>query len=191
MRKILILAAVFCIAGCKIAGVTDGTHTIGSGYTKGIGYEFIYNGHQYIRFVGYDSWGVVHDPDCPCLGAAKQVRDTLDSWQKLQLAIIWTESKADPAAVGKDNDGGLYQMVPIYVAEVNRVCGTSYTHADVFDPDKAIEIFNAMQDAKNPGHDIETAIYFHNKSANYRRAVMENYELICRMEEVRAKLICK
>lgn len=121
----------------------------------------------------------------------KQHKEELTPWQKLQLAIIWTESKADPTAVGKDNDGGLYQMVPIYVEEVNRVCGTSYTHADVFDPDKAIEIFNAMQGYYNPGRDFDTALRYHNRSEAYRRVVMQNYELICRMEEVRAKLIGK
>lgn len=120
-----------------------------------------------------------------------QHKEELSEWQKFQMAIIWTESKANPAAIGKDNDGGLYQMVPIYVEEVNRVCGTHYTHADVFDPDKAIEIFNAMQGYYNPDKDFDTALRYHNRSEAYKRTVMQNYELICRMEDVRAKLISK
>lgn len=121
----------------------------------------------------------------------KQHKEELTPWQKLQLAIIWTESKANPDAVGKDNDGGLYQMVPVYVEEVNRVCGTSYTHDDVFDPDKAIEIFNAMQGYYNPDKDFDTALRYHNRSESYKRVVMQNYELICRMEEVRSRLVGK
>ena len=120
-----------------------------------------------------------------------QHKEELSEWQKFQMAIIWTESRANPNAVGKDNDGGLYQMIPVYVEEVNRVCGTSYTHADVFDPDKAIEIFNAMQGYYNPGKDFDTALRYHNRSEAYKRTVMQNYELICRMEDVRSKLIEK
>ena len=80
-------------------------------------------------------------------------------------------------------------MTPIYVKEVNRIDGTDYAHEDVYDPDKAIEIFGKMQDAKNPEHDIDTAIYFHNKSASYKRVVLENLELIKRYETFRAKLV--
>ena len=113
----------------------------------------------------------------------------LSPWAKFQLAIIWTESKANPAAIGKDNDGGLYQMIPVYVEEVNRVCGTNYTHEDVFDPDKAIEIFNAMQGYYNPDKDIEEALRHHNRSSAYRAAVLRNLEIVERMEIVRSKLI--
>lgn len=134
-------------------------------------------------------------PPYPKVSAVQLLRaqhpQELTRWQKLQMAIIWTESKANPKAIGRDNDGGLYQMVPVYVEEVNRVCGTHYTHDDVFDPDKAIEIFNAMQGYYNPNKDFDTAFRYHNRSEAYKRVVMQNYELICRMEEVRAKLIEK
>lgn len=120
-----------------------------------------------------------------------QRKEELSEWQMLQLAIVYTESKFRPDVTGKNQDGGLYQITPIFVKEVNRIAGTDYTHEDVYDPDKAIEIFGKMQDAKNPGHDIDTAIYFHNKSANYRRVVLENLELIKRYETFRSKLIEK
>lgn len=118
-----------------------------------------------------------------------QHREELTDWQMLQLAIVYTESKFRPEVTGKNQDGGCYQMTPIYVREVNRIAGTDYAHEDVYDPDKAIEIFGKMQDAKNPGHDIDTAIYFHNKSASYKRVVLENLELIKRYETFRAKLV--
>lgn len=118
-----------------------------------------------------------------------QHKEELSEWQKFQMAIIWTESKANPNAVGKDNDGGLYQMIPVYVEEVNRVCGTSYTHADVFDPDKAIEIFNAMQGYYNPDKDFDTALRYHNRAESYKRVVLDNLAMIGRYETIRAKLI--
>lgn len=152
--------------------------------------KFIYNGHSYIEFKDNSMYGqgYVHDPDCPCRHKATH---ELSEWQMLQLAIVYTESKFRPDVTGKNQDGGLYQITPTFVKEVNRIAGTDYTHEDVYDPDKAIEIFGKMQDAKNPGHDIDTAIYFHNKSANYRRVVLENLELIKRYETFRSKLIEK
>ena len=59
---------------------------------------------------------------------------TLSPWEELQMAIIYTESRFDPTAVGTCQDFGLYQMTPIYVQEVNRVAGTDYAHTDAFDP---------------------------------------------------------
>mgnify|MGYP002625676090 CR=1 FL=1 len=119
----------------------------------------------------------------------REQRGGLTDWQKLQMAIIWTESKGNPNVTGSHQDGGLYQMTPIFVEEVNRIAGTSYTHEDVYDPDKAIEIFNTMHLFKNPDRNLEQAIRIHNKSAGYLNTVMRNYELIERMEIVRQKLI--
>ena len=187
MKRILFILAIAVMAGgCNTVGLAGGTSTIGDEYTQGRGYEFSYKGHQYIRFAGFENWGVVHDPDCPC---HHQVAQTLSEWELLQLAIVYTESKFRPEVTGKNQDGGCYQMTPIYVREVNRIAGTDYAYEDVYDPDKAIEIFGKMQDAKNPGHDIDAAIYFHNKSASYKRVVLENLELIKRYETFRAKLI--
>lgn len=186
MKRILfILALAVMVGGCWNRGdVTSKDYLFAQRYT--------YEGHQYILFIeglGSDAHGgVVHDPDCPC---HHQVAQTLSEWELLQLAIVYTESKFRPEVTGKNQDGGCYQMTPIYVREVNRIAGTDYTHEDVYDPDKAIEIFGKMQDVKNPGHDIDAAIYFHNKSASYKRVVLENLELIKRYETFRAKLIEK
>ncbi len=117
------------------------------------------------------------------------VNESLDEWIKLQLAIIMTESKGDPTAIGKDGDFGLYQIREIFVEEVNRVCGTAYVHEDAFDPDKAIDLFNKMQGHYNPGRDFDTALKYHNRSAAYRRAILQSLEQVERYEAVRQKLI--
>ena len=111
--------------------------------------------------------------------------DDLTEWQMIQLAIIWTESKANPSALGANQDAGLYQLTPVYVREVNRVAGTDYAYEDAFDPDKAVEIFNTMQQFKNPGHDFELAVYYHNKQPQYLNKVRQNYELVRRYEAAR------
>lgn len=116
-------------------------------------------------------------------------KNDLSEWDKLQLAIIMVESRGNPDARGSSNDGGLYQMVPIYVEEVNRVCGTNYTHADTFDPVKAVEMFNLMQGYYNPNHDIHTAIYRHNKSAVYKQKVLKALEMVNRYEEARKIIV--
>ena len=113
------------------------------------------------------------------------VCDTLSEWQMLKMAIAWTESRMNPQAVGKTNDYGVLQITPIYVKEVNRVSGTDYKHDDAFSVELSMEMFDLMQDAKNPSHEIDKAIYYHNKSASYREMVKKNYELIKRYEEVR------
>ena len=114
--------------------------------------------------------------------------DTLSEWQVLQMAIIFTESRFNPAAVGKAKDSGIMQITPIYVKEVNRLAGTSYTMEDCFDIDKSLEMFGIMQALKNPAQDIDSAIYYHNKSPYYKKTVKKNMELIRRMETVRKQI---
>lgn len=115
----------------------------------------------------------------------QQHRNELSEWEMLQMAIILTESRFNPDATGAAKDAGLYQMTPVYVAEVNRVAGTDYVHADAYDPDKAVAMFAALQGHYNPSRNTDTAIYFHNKSAAYRQRVLKNLELIRRYEAAR------
>lgn len=127
--------------------------------------------------------------DYPKMSAVELLRrqhaDELTPWQELQLAIIFTESRFNPDALGAAGDRGLYQMTPIYVAEVNRVAGTDYVPEDAFDPAKAVEIFSLMQDHYNPTHDATLALYYHHKGEAYRRAVLNNLETIRRYEAAR------
>lgn len=115
--------------------------------------------------------------------------DTLSDWQILQMAIALTESHFNPDAVGKNSDRGVFQITPIYMQEVNRLTGREYTNEDCFDVDLSLEMFSLMQGAKNPERDLDQAIYYHNKSPYYRKAVKENMEQIRRAEEMRRKII--
>jgi len=115
--------------------------------------------------------------------------DTLSEWEVLQLAIAYTESRFRPDVVGKAEDYGVYQITPVYVREINRLSGEErFRHDDALDLCKSVEMFNAMQDFKNPDHDRDLAIRYHNKSKAYYRTVLENYEMILRYEELRRAL---
>lgn len=115
-------------------------------------------------------------------------QDELTDWQVLQLAIAYTESRFNPAAVGKDQDSGILQITPIYVAEVNRIAGTDYVLQDAFDPAKSLEMWDLMQAHYNEGRDLERAIALHNRAPQYRAAVLQNMEWIRRYEAFRKQL---
>lgn len=115
--------------------------------------------------------------------------DTLSDWQILEMAIAFTESRFKTDAMGRAEDTGILQIRPVYVDEVNRLSGRDYTIEDALDPCLSLEMFNLMQKHKNPGHSIDTAIYFHNKSPYYKKTVLENVELIRRAEEMRRIII--
>lgn len=119
----------------------------------------------------------------------RQQRGELSEWQKLMLAIAFTESRFNPDAVGKAGDYGCLQITPVYVREVNRVSGANYCHEDAFDIEMSLAMFTAIQDEYNPQRDMELAIRLHNKSAAYRRTVLDNLAMIERMETFRAKVI--
>lgn len=113
--------------------------------------------------------------------------EPLTEWEILKLAIIRTESEFNPLAVGTHEDRGIYQIVPVYVEEVNRILGEDrYLHEEAFNPHKADEMFELYQGEKNPSHDIDRAIILHNPTATaeysikVRKAMdwIRNYETI-------------
>ena len=118
----------------------------------------------------------------------QQPQGELTDWQVLQLAIAYTESRFNPAAVGKAQDSGILQITPIYVAEVNRIAGTDYVLQDAFDPVKSLEMWDLMQAHYNEGRDLERAIALHNRAPQYRAAVLQNMEWIRRYEAFREQL---
>ena len=118
-----------------------------------------------------------------------QHKNDLTEFDKLIMAISFTESRFKPDAVGKTGDFGCLQITPIYVREANRVSGANFRHEDAFSVDSSLAMFAAIQDYYNPSHDIEQAIYRHNKSPQYRKTVLENLEMIERYEALRGKLI--
>lgn len=114
--------------------------------------------------------------------------DTLSDWETMKLAIIKTESEFNPFAVGTKGDLGLFQITPIYVKEVNRILGEeAYIHEDAFCPEKAMEMFNIMQNHHNPKHDISKAITLHNPTAlpQYAIKVRKNMEWVRQYEQLR------
>jgi hypothetical protein len=115
----------------------------------------------------------------------------LSEWQLLTLAIAYTESRCNPDSVGKDGDRGILQITPVYIREVNRLAGTHYRPEDAFDPATAVEIFERMQDCKNPDRSPDIALALHNRGAGYRARVLENLELIRRYEAARKTITDK
>ena len=113
----------------------------------------------------------------------------LTEWDKLVLAIAYTESRFYENAVGKAGDSGILQITVPYVKEANRISGGNFKHEDAFCVDSSLVMFNVIQDYYNPAHSIDEAIYRHNKSESYRRTVLENLAMIERYEALRAKLI--
>ena len=112
----------------------------------------------------------------------------LYTFDKLVMAIAMTESSFNPDALGIAGDTGILQLREIYVREVNRLYGTDYKIEDAYDPAKSLELFFLMQQHYNPNSDIDTAIYYHNKSPQYIKRVKRNLEFIERYEEFRKVL---
>ena len=112
-------------------------------------------------------------------------KDCLSDWEMLELAIAMTESRFNPDAEGRAEDCGIFQIRPIYVKEVNRISGKNFTKEDAFSVEKSLEMFNLLQGHYNPERDIERAIYYHNKSSQYKIKVMQNYEFVRRYESMR------
>ena len=58
-----------------------------------------------------------------CHGASVVTEALLDR-------VAWAESRNNPRAVGRLGEVGAYQLRPIAIREVNRICGTKYHVAD-------------------------------------------------------------
>ena len=127
-------------------------------------------------------------PHWSVMGLLRAQNDGLTEWEIMELAMAYTESKFNPSAVGKDKDYGILQITPIYVEEVNRL-GGDYSHADAFDIDKSLEMFEILQAHHNPERDIKKGISLHNKSKYYAMEVENNITLVRRMETARAKIL--
>jgi len=120
----------------------------------------------------------------------RQIRkDELTDWDRLILAIAFTESKYRDDAVGAAGDYGQLQITPVYVREANRISGGNFRHEDAFSIDSSLAMFGIIQGYYNPSRDIEQAIYRHNSSPYYRRLVLDNLAMVERYEALRGKLI--
>lgn len=101
-------------------------------------------------------------------------------WNKLINAIIQVESKDDSLIVGSGNAVGVLQITPVYVKQVNKICGTNYTLKDRFSKVKSIEIFNLMNAKYNTEKDFYKAVRLHNPTAkrSYYNKVLKQYQKI-------------
>ena len=78
-----------------------------------------------------------------CATKAAAASEPLDL-DRLIPALEQVESKGDPKAVGdKGKAFGILQIWEVVIIDVNRAKGTSYTHEDAFDPEKARAICRA------------------------------------------------
>jgi len=113
-------------------------------------------------------------------------------WELLYETICWVETKTilgvneqekdyanDPKLKGKDKDWGIIQITPIYVKEVNRILGKEkYKHEDAFDITKSREMFDIVQNHRNPEKDLNKAIRLHNKHTWYAERIWERFEQV-------------
>jgi len=66
-------------------------------------------------------------------------------------AVIRYESNFNPSAVNPVSKArGLLQITPAMIKEVNKYSDELYIWQDAFDPVKSIEMWNIIQNAKNP-----------------------------------------
>lgn len=104
-----------------------------------------------------------------------------DDWNVLIKALIHVESRGNSMAVGSCDDVGVLQITPIYLREVNRICGEErYVLEDRYDSTKSVEMFNIYQQHHNKKADITLAAKLHNPKAGHKYvdSVMFHYNRI-------------
>lgn len=114
-------------------------------------------------------------------------RDTLSSWDMFTLALMKVESNYDISAVSSVGAKGYFQIMPIYVAEVNRVHNTNYKFEDVVKSfEKSYEVFTLMQEAHNENFSMDKALTLHNGNHKwYHRRVYNEMRTIEKYEKMR------
>lgn len=124
---------------------------------------------------------LVSDARVPTISDKKEAMDRV-AWERLVHAICMVESGCDDNAKNKTSSAcGRFQMLKVYVDEVNRIKGKHlYSYRDRFDPVKSREMFEIYQSRHNPTKDIDKAIVLHRgkKVKSYIRKVkQEMYNL--------------
>lgn len=120
------------------------------------------------------------------------VPQRLTEWEIFKVALAWVESELDSTVCREDtNAGGILQLTPIYIREVNRLSGyDKWGVDDRSDPVKSFQIFEDMMSYKNPSRDIDTAIKIHNPKAGkwYYKRVLKRMEQVKNYENARYNL---
>lgn len=111
----------------------------------------------------------------------------LSDWDMFTLALMKVESDYKPSAVSSVGAKGYFQIMPIYVEEVNRVHKTNYVYEDVVRSfELSNEVFNLMQEAHNKDFNMDKALVLHNGDHKwYKKRVYKAMEDIKRYEEMR------
>ena len=117
-------------------------------------------------------------------------KDALSDWDVFTLALMKVESNYDLAAVSSVGAKGYFQIMPIYVEEVNRVHKTNYVYEDVVRSfEKSYEVFTLMQEAHNKDFSMDKALRLHNGNHKwYHRRVYNEMSNIQKYEEMRKKV---
>lgn len=119
------------------------------------------------------------------------LRDSLTEWQVFIMALIEVECERNPKAKSPGGAVGPFQITQSYISEINRVYKTNFMLQDAYNLDKALSMFEMMNDYHNPDRDINKAIKLHNPKAGnwYTKKVKQRMHAIEFNEEVRAKII--
>lgn len=119
-------------------------------------------------------------------------KDALSEWDIFTLALMKVESNYEPDAVSSVGAKGYFQIMPIYVKEVNRVHKTNYVYEDVVSSfEKSYEVFTLMQEAHNKDFSMDKALQLHNGNHKwYHRRVYNEMSNIQKYEEMRKKVKC-
>ena len=120
----------------------------------------------------------------------KQVEDSLSEWDMFTLALMKVESNYEPSSTSDVGAKGYFQIMPIYVEEVNRVHKTNYIYEDVVDSfEMSYEVFTLMQKAHNKDFSMDKALILHNGTHEwYHRRVYQELATIKKYEEMRNKV---
>ena len=113
--------------------------------------------------------------------------DPLSDWDMFTLALMKVESDYDVTAESSVGARGYFQIMPIYVEEVNRVHKTNYIYEDVVGSfEKSYEVFTLMQEAHNKDFSMDKALVLHNGNHKwYKKRVYKEMADIERYEEMR------
>lgn len=116
--------------------------------------------------------------------------DSLSEWDMFTLALMKVESEYKPTAVSSVGAKGYFQIMPIYVDEVNRVHKTNFVYEDVVASfEQSYEVFTLMQEAHNKEYDMDKALELHNGDHKwYRKRVYNEMANIELYEEMREKV---
>ncbi len=118
------------------------------------------------------------------------VEDVLSDWDMFTLALMKVESDYDVTAESSVGAKGYFQIMPIYVEEVNRVHKTNYVYEDVVGSfEKSYEVFTLMQEAHNKDFSMDKALVLHNGNHKwYKKRVYKEMANIEKYEEMRQRV---